>query len=77
MDSNLAMKFVSEYAERVERVRIVEKLIAKEQETIRLAQHRLKELDRQLQAAVFERDDAHAFALSGIKSLTPARGFVV
>lgn len=77
MDANLAMKFVSEYAERIERIRLVEKLIKNEEETIRIAEAHKKKLQAQLKDLEYERDDAHAFALSGIKSLTPARGFVV
>ena len=77
MDSKTAMKFINEYSERCARVQMVETLMQREQETIRVAHEHLKKLQAQLDREVEDRDMCHSFARSAINALTPARGFVV
>jgi hypothetical protein len=77
MDTRTAMKFITEYSDRCERVQRVEALLVAEQERIRVAQAHMKTLQAQLEREVEDRDVCHSFARSAINALTPARGFVV
>ena len=77
MDSNTAMKFIAEYTSRIERIRYVENMIKSQEDVVKSAQKYLDHLHAELAKETAYRNDAHAFALSAIKSLTPQRGFTV
>lgn len=84
MDANMAMKFVTEYASRVEQIRYAEMRIKNQMAVIARLEEKLQDekghmtsLQNELAKVTTHRDEAHAFALSAIKSLTPQRGFVV
>jgi len=77
MDTKTAMKFIGEYSDRCGRVQMVEMLMQREHETLRVAQEHLKKLQAQLEREVEDRDMCHSFARAALNALTPDRGFVV